>query len=173
MKAVDSNEQAGRPLMAAASKALQPGEGQTLHVLGNAFTFKVVAANTNDTYSIFEIVSPPGGGIPPHINTREAKTHIILQSKYSFLLGTQTYEVGPGAVFFVSPGTLHAFQNAGTGQGRLLLIPSPGSNNEAMVTKLAERFGHEPPPSRSDPAFLKALAALTRQYGVEAAPASG
>lgn len=158
--------------MAAGSKALQPGEGQTLHMLGNRFPFKAVAADTNNASSMFEIASPPGG-IPPHINPREAETHIILQSKYGSLLGTQTYEVGPGAVFFVPPGTLHAFQNAGSGQGCLLLIPSPGSNNEALVTKLAERFGHEPPPSRSDPAFLEALAPLVRQYGVESASTPG
>jgi len=65
-------------------------------VLGNAFTFKVLAADTNDTYSIFEVASPPNGGIPPHINTREAETHIVFQSTCSFLLGTQTYESGPG-----------------------------------------------------------------------------
>jgi len=148
-------------------KALKPGEGRVLRVLGNTFTFKVVAADTNDAYSIFEIASPPNGGIPPHTNTREAETHIILQSRYSFLLGTQTYEVGPGAVFFVPRGTLHAFQNVGTEPGRLLFIPSPGSNNETFVVKLAERFGPELPPSQPDPSVLEALTSLARQYGVE------
>jgi hypothetical protein len=61
----------------------------------------------------------------------------------------------------------------GTGQGRLLLIPSPGSNNEALVVKLAERFGPELPPSRPDPAILEALAALAQEYGVESSIPSG
>lgn len=152
---------------------MKPGEGQALRVFGNTFTFKVAAADTNDTYAIFEIASPPNNGIPPHINTREAETHIIVQSTYSFLLGTQTYEVGPGAVFFVPPGTLHAFQNVGAGQGRLLLIPSPGSNNEALVMKLAERFGPERPPAEPDPAFVEALTVLARQSGVEPSLPSG
>jgi len=154
-------------------KAILPGEGHALGVLGNTFTFKVRAADTNDTYSIFEIASPPSGGIPPHVNTREAEAHIILQSTYSFLLGTQTHEAGPGTVFFVPRGTLHAFQNVGTAEGRLLLIPSPGSNNEALVAKLAERFGPEPPPSQPDPAMLEALTALAREYGVEPSIPSG
>ena len=148
-------------------KALKSGEGRAFRVLGNTFTFKVVAADTNDAYAIFEIASPPHGGIPPHINTREAETHIILQSTYSFLLGTQTHQAGPGAVFFVPRGTLHGFQNVGAEQGRILLMPSPGSNNEAFVVKLAERFGPELPASGPDPAALEALAALARQYGVE------
>ncbi len=148
-------------------KAVQPGEGRALRVLGNTFNLKVAAADTNDTYSIFEIASPPNSGIPPHINTREAETHIILQSTYRFLLGTQTHEAEPGAIFFVPRGTLHAFQNVGTEQGRLLFIPSPGSNNEALVIKLAERFGPGLPPSQPDPAFREALAALAQEYGVE------
>lgn len=148
-------------------KVVTPGEGQALSVLGNTFTFKVVAADTNDAYSVIEVASPPNGGIPPHVNTREAETHIVLQSTYSFLLGMQTYKGGPGTVFFVPRGTLHGFQNVGTGQGRLLLIPSPGSNNEALVVKLAERFGPELPPAQPDPAMLEALEALAREYGVE------
>lgn len=148
-------------------KAVPPGEGRVLRVLGNTFTFKVVAAETNDTYSIFEIASPPKGGIPPHMNTRETETHVILQGTYSFLLGTQTHQVGPGAVFYVPRGTLHAFQNVGSDQGRVLLIPSPGSNNEAFVVKLAERFGPELPPSQPDPTILDALAKLAQEYGVQ------
>jgi mannose-6-phosphate isomerase-like protein (cupin superfamily) len=154
-------------------KAVRPEEGRALRVLGNTFIFKVVAADTNDTYSIFEIASPPKSGIPPHINTREAETHIVLQRTYSFLLGTQTYEVEPGAIFFVPRGTLHGFQNVGAEPGRLLLIPSPGSNNEAFVIKLAERFGPELPPSRPDPAILEALATLAHEYGVEPSIAPG
>ena len=127
----------------------------------------MAAADTDDTYSIFEVASPPKSGIPPHINTREAETHIVLQGTYSFLLGTQTYEVGPGAIFFVPRGTLHGFQNVGSEPGRVVLIPSPGSNNEAFVIKLAERFGPELPPSRPDPAMLEALATLAHEYGVE------
>jgi quercetin dioxygenase-like cupin family protein len=158
---------AGKP------KAVQPGEGRSLGVLGNTFTFKVLADDTNDTYSIFEIASPPNVGIPPHANTREAETHIVLQSTYRFLLGTETHQAGPGSVFFVPRGTVHGFQNVGTGQGRLLLIPSPGRNNEALVAKLAERFGPGLPPSPPDPAMLEALGALAREYGVEASVPSG
>jgi len=153
---------------AAEPKAVQPGEGRRLGVLGNVFTLKVAAVATNDAYSVFEIESPPNGGIPPHINTREAETHIIVQSRYSFLMGTRTHEAGPGAIFFVPRGTPHAFQNVGPGPGRVLLIPSPGSNNEALVVKLADKFGSGLPPSGPDPKLLEAVATLAREHGVEA-----
>lgn len=151
------------------SKAVRPGDGHTLGVLGNTFTFKVMAADTNDSYSVIEIASPPQGGVPPHVNTRESETHVIVHGTYSFVLGTQMHEARPGAVFFVPRGTLHAFQNIGNEKGRLLLIPSPGGNNEALVAKLAERFGAELPATPPDPAVLEALEALAREYGVEPA----
>jgi quercetin dioxygenase-like cupin family protein len=149
------------------SKAVRPGDGRALGVLGNTFTFKVMAADTGDSYSMVEIISPPNAGIPPHRNHRESETHVILRGLYNFVLGTETHEAPPGAVFFVPRGTLHAFQNVGQDEGHLLLIASPGSNNEALTAKLAERFGSELLASGPDPAALEALATLARQYGVE------
>ena len=151
------------------AKALHPGEGRALGVLGNTFTLKVMAADTEDSYAVIEVTSPPNGGLPPHKNTRESETHVILNGTYSFVLGTQTHKAGPGAVFFVPRGTLHAFQNVGPEAGQVLLIPSPGANNETLVAKLAERFGGGFPASGPDPAALEALGALARQYGVEPA----
>ena len=149
------------------SKALRPGEGRSLGVLGNTFTFKVMAADTNDSYSVIEIASPPSGGLPPHTNTRESETHVVLTGTYRFQLGAETYEARPGSVFFVQRGTLHAFQNVGSDHGQMMLIPSPGANNEALVAKLAERFGAGF--TGPDAGALEALTALARQYGVEPA----
>jgi quercetin dioxygenase-like cupin family protein len=149
------------------SRAVLPGEGRVLRVLGNTFTIKVSSADASDRYAIFEIGSPPNGGIPPHVNTREAETHIVLEGRYRFLLGVDAHEAGPGGVFFAPPGVVHSFQNLGPGPGRMLLIPAPGSNNEAFVGRLAEQFGATLPASGPDPEMLKALAALAAQYGVE------
>lgn len=147
------------------SKALRPGDGRTLSVLGNTVTFKIMAVDTDDAYSVIEIVSPPNGGLPPHTNTRESETHIVLSGTYRFQLGAQAHEGGPGAVFFAARGTLHAFQNVGAEPGQMMLIPSPGANNEALVVKLAERFGAGF--TGPDSAALEALTVLARQYGVE------
>jgi hypothetical protein len=70
-------------------------------------------------------------------------------------------------VFFVPRGTLHAFQNVGTEEGRLLLIAPPGSNKKALVVKLAERFGSRPLPSAPNPADFQALGALVAEHKVE------
>jgi oxalate decarboxylase/phosphoglucose isomerase-like protein (cupin superfamily) len=72
-------------------------------------------------------------------------------------------------VFFVPRGTLHAFQNVGAEPSQMLLIPSPGGNNEALIAELAERFGAAFPASGPDAAALQALDALARRYGVEPA----
>jgi hypothetical protein len=49
--------------MTGQSKALRPGDGRAVNVLGNTFTFKVMAADTGDSYSVIEIISLPNGGL--------------------------------------------------------------------------------------------------------------
>ena len=159
--------------MSSASRIVKPGEGREFRVLGNTFLLKVTAAETQDAYSVFEIASPPRGGIPPHINTREAETHIVLQGRYGFQVAAETHEVGPGAVFYLPRGIAHGFHVLGPEHGRMIVIPSPGSNNEAFVAKLAERFGDALPAGGPDPATWEALAALAREYGSPPAPPSG
>ena len=47
---------------------LPPGEGTVLSVLGEKITCKVASEDSGGRYSIIEEVSPPGGGLPPHIH---------------------------------------------------------------------------------------------------------
>ena len=42
--------------------SLKPNEGKALFVLGDVVTRKLSAAETNSAYSLFEIISVPGGG---------------------------------------------------------------------------------------------------------------
>jgi quercetin dioxygenase-like cupin family protein len=154
-------------MAATRSKAIAAGQGRTLGVLGNNFRFKVTSDDTGDAFAVIEIESPPGGGIPAHINTRESETHIIVRGRYQFMLAGQTHEAPAGAVFFVSRGVPHAFQNVGSEPGVMLFIPSPARNNEAFIAKLAERFGGDPPAGPPDAATLEALSTLARQYGAE------
>jgi hypothetical protein len=51
---------------------LGSGEGcKSLWVLGELVTYKVTAEQTGGAYSLFEVVTWPGGGPPPHIQHQE------------------------------------------------------------------------------------------------------
>ena len=49
------------------ARVIPLAEGRTMNVLGHAVTIKLACNETNGDYYIFEVVSPPGLGIPPHV----------------------------------------------------------------------------------------------------------
>jgi mannose-6-phosphate isomerase-like protein (cupin superfamily) len=151
-------------------KMTRPDESQVVHALGETYTFRVPAANTNGAYSIIEIQSPPQGGAPPHINTREEETHIVLEGKYTFVVGDQTIGLEPGGVVIVPRGFPHAFENVGNEPARLLLVPWPGGNVDQMVLELADTFADPAAPSLDDPAALEKVVAVMTKYGLEVVP---
>lgn len=48
-----------------------PGTGPTLDVLGVTHSYKAMASDTGQQFSIWESIVPPGRGAPPHTHTRE------------------------------------------------------------------------------------------------------
>ena len=53
--------------MSLAPKIVPAGAGRTVTVLGgDVITIKVTAEETGGAFSVFETITPPGGGPPPH-----------------------------------------------------------------------------------------------------------
>ena len=49
-----------------------PGEGsKSLRVFGELVTYKITSDRTGGAYSLFEVVTEPGGGQPAHVQHRE------------------------------------------------------------------------------------------------------
>jgi hypothetical protein len=44
---------------------IQLGEGRKMNVLGHTITAKLTRQETEGEYYVFEVVTPPGHGIPP------------------------------------------------------------------------------------------------------------
>ncbi len=142
------------------------GEGPALWLLGQLVTFKV--QGDSQTVGIFELVSPPQAGAPPHRHRTQDETHYILAGTYEFHCGAQAFSAGPGAVVYVPHGLVHAFTNVGTEAGRILFIETPAGPLEQWLTEVGEpatdRSG--PPPS-GRPAMDTLLAAAERTGGIE------
>jgi hypothetical protein len=50
-------------------KHVPPGEGRSLWVLGELVTYKIPSEQTGGAYSLFEVTTQPGGGVPPMSST--------------------------------------------------------------------------------------------------------
>ena len=53
------------------STHIRAGDGRSLRVLGDIVTYKITSERTGGAYSLFEVVSEPGSGPPPHVQHRE------------------------------------------------------------------------------------------------------
>lgn len=146
---------------------IAPGEGRSLRVLGELVTCKVTSERTGEAYSLFEVVSPPGGVPRPHIQHWEDECLYVIEGVFEFVEEDETFLAGPGSVVYVPKGNLHAHRNAGPAAGRLLVAQTPGG--------LYERFFDEVGESATAGAATKdgldpsGLAATAAKYGIEMA----
>jgi mannose-6-phosphate isomerase-like protein (cupin superfamily) len=114
--------------------ALTKGEGRSIWLLGDLYTFKV----TGEALSVTELTAFPQNGPPPHIHQREDESFWVLDGEFSVLLGERTLTARQGAFVHVPKGTLHTYKNTGSTPGRI----------EKLIA-LAPRYHLQiPPPPR-------------------------
>ncbi len=151
-----------------------PGGGEaSLWVLGELLTRKVPSRRTGGAYSLFEVAIGPGGGEGPHVQHREDECFYVLEGRFGFVVEGEEIEAGPGSLFYVPKGNLHAFWNAGRTIGRMLVSQTPGGAYERFVGEIGEPATDETTtdetttPAKDDPPEAGRLAAAGAQYGVE------
>jgi len=85
------------------------------------------SGDTSGAYSLFEVRDAPGGGPPLHRHSREDEAFYVLEGEYEVHSqdGLVT-RAGPGTYVFVPRGTVQAYKCVGPGQGRMLVMASPG-----------------------------------------------
>jgi mannose-6-phosphate isomerase-like protein (cupin superfamily) len=113
--------------MAANPIVLAAGEGRTVHVGGEVFTFKVTGTETGGAFDLFEMTIAPGGGPPLHIHRTHDETYRMLEGRLTVQLGTERVTLTEGMFVFVPRGTPHAFLNSGATPARMLLTMTPAS----------------------------------------------
>ena len=100
---------------------LRSGDGRSLRVLGEVMTHKITSDRTGGAYSLFEVVSEPGGGPPPHVQHREDEVFYVLEGEYEFVDDGHTMRVGKGSLVYVPKGNLHTYKNVGMAPGKMLV----------------------------------------------------
>src|SRR5690349_11751555 len=126
---------------------LGPGEGSSVSVLGDRYTFKAMSKDTGGAYALWEMAAPPlAGGPPPHIHEHEDEAFYILEGELSFQIGEQTAIASAGSFAFAPRGIVHKFSNPSSKPAKALVIASPGGFEKALeeMSQLAPR-GDQPP----------------------------
>jgi len=132
---------------------LGAGEGKTISVLGDSYTYKAAKEETGGAYALIE-GTVVGDGPPPHIHTTEEEAFYVLEGELNVLVGERTVTATAGAFVLVPRGTVHTFSKAGTASAKILIIISPAG---------FEKFFEE----IAGPPDLEKIMALAPKYHLE------
>ena len=147
------------------SYVVLPGEGQQMSALGLTAIEKIRSADTDGVSYAFEVISPAGFGIPPHVHTHEDEVLYVIEGEFEIFLAGETLHAGPGSVLNFTRGTAHGFQGIASPISRALHVVTPGSSFEQFMHELVSL-----PPGPPD---MQQIAALFGKYGMEILPPPG
>jgi quercetin dioxygenase-like cupin family protein len=134
-------------------------EGRTLNVLGHSVTVKLARKETGGRHYVFEVATPPGLGIPPHVHDREDEMIYVVEGQFGIRLADREFVAGTGDEIYFPRHIPHAFRNIGSATGRTLWTVVPGGNFEDFF----DRLGALPP----GPPDLERVAEIFAAYGME------
>jgi mannose-6-phosphate isomerase-like protein (cupin superfamily) len=149
---------------------IRPSDGRSLRVLDEVVTYKITSERTGGAYSLFEVVSEPGSGLPPHIQHREDEAFYILEGEYEFLDDDgHTIRVGKGSLVYVSKGNLHTYKNVGTTLGKMLVSQTPGGLHKRFFEEISQEEAQDKfkPTAHEGAIDAERIVAIAATYGIE------
>ena len=138
------------------------GHGQTMTVFGQTISERITAEDSHGSTYIFDEVTPPGMGVPPHRESLEDEVVLVRSGNFEVFLNGTVSDVGPGAILNFARGSLHGFRCTGPAPGQTTWVVTPGLNSQTFLRALAAF-----PPGPPNPARLEAL---HRLHGITMVP---
>lgn len=121
------------------------GEGKKMNVVGHRVTVKLAHQETNGEYYVFEVLTPAGHGIPPHVHKKEDEMIQVIEGEFEIMLGEQTYQAKPGALIHFPRNIPHSFRNVASTAGKTLWTVVPGANFEKFFDEMGALPADGPP----------------------------
>lgn len=143
-----------------------PGEGRSVWVVGDTYTFKATGAETDGRLTFWEATVPPQSGPPPHIHHGEDEAYYVLEGELEVLDGDRTFTARAGSFVYIPRGALHRFQNIGSTPARMLILFTP-AGFEGFIFEVGQpaRPGEDAPPL--GPEEMERTVRAAPQYGIE------
>jgi quercetin dioxygenase-like cupin family protein len=155
------------PAITGTGHAIAAGEGERIWIVGDTMTFKATGESTGGSLMLFENLTVPGGGPPPHTHTREDEFWYVLDGTFEIRIGDEVHAVGLGGFAFAPRGTVHNFRNTSETPSRILVGFMPGGMEGFFREsgRPATDDGQAPPVDQDE--IARTMAAAPK-YGVEA-----
>lgn len=136
-----------------------PGQGKVLNALGDEVTVLLSGEQTGGAFTMVQVVTPPGGGPPPHWHTREDEWFHILEGRVEFWQDGQWMEVPVGSSAFLPRGSRHTYRNCGDQPLRMIVHAAP-SGFEVFFERIAEAFNAPGGPD------MERIVAISADHGI-------
>ena len=141
------------------SCVVPPSGGRVIRAFGQELTVHLGATETGGKYSVFTVVTPPGGGPPLHYHQNEDEWFFVLDGRVEFFKDNIWAEVPVGTTVFTPKGVVHAFRNPGDQPLRMLVQTAP-SGFENFYARSAEELAKPGPPD------MKRMTEISAEYGI-------
>jgi quercetin dioxygenase-like cupin family protein len=158
-----TNNQPNQPNQLNQPLIVPSGKGKTVNILGHEITFKLTRQETGGAYFVFEAVSPPGAGVPPHVHQYEDETGYIIEGEFEIQHGDQIHKATKGSVWNFPRKMPHGFRNSGTTPGKTLWTVTPGGYLERSFEEIAALPSGGPPD-------MEKIMGIFKKYGLEFLP---
>ena len=133
---------------------MQPGiaranEGTRHNVFGHSIIFKHSTEELGGNALVWEIISPPGTMVPPHVHATEDEFIYVQDGEYEVMVGSTVYHANPGDLIKMPKGVPHGIQQVGNKPTRTLWTVTPAGKMEDLFVQLGKL-----PPGPPDPAVV-------------------
>jgi mannose-6-phosphate isomerase-like protein (cupin superfamily) len=143
------------------------GEGDSHHnVFGHSLIFKTATSELAGGALLWELISPPGTMVPPHVHEVEDEFIYVAEGELEVLVGDQKYTAGAGDLIKMPKGVPHGIWQKGDKNTRTLWTVVPAGQMEELLKALGQLPADQPP----DPAQVEKIFA---EHNLELLPPPG
>lgn len=107
---------------------------------GEKMAIRINSRLLSGSVSIVEAHVPVSSGPPAHYHKERDEIFEILEGTFRFRVGEEEFEVTKGTSIVVPRGIRHTWANVGPGDGRILMIFTPGGIDDFFA-----EIGRTPP----------------------------
>ncbi len=141
------------------------GEGAAHNVFGHNVVFKHSTEELNGAIFVWEIISPLGTMVPPHIHTVEDEFIYVQDGELEVMIGNEKQRACAGDLIKMPKNVPHGIWQVGNTPTRTLWIVAPAGNMEQLFEALGAL-----PSGPPDPAVVGRIFA---EHNIELLPPPG
>lgn len=142
------------------------GEGESQNVFGHSLIFKTQTSELGGGALLWELISPPGTMVPPHVHEVEDEFIYVADGELEVMVGDDKYTAGTGDLIKMPKGVPHGIWQKGEKNTRTLWTVVPAGKMEDLLKALGALPANQPP----DPAKVGQIFA---EYDLELLPPPG